>query len=100
VYWVVSIIPSDALDLLTERFSKVGIVRFTVAEVERMSPDSASTSVDHALRVEVALNEEFLRPAMQVLETMKSEGIDVATHVGHLLDAMRTRTGEQGPEAI
>ncbi len=100
MYWVVSIIPSDALDLLTGRFSTVGIVRFTVAEVEVVSGADDGSSEQHALRVEVALNEEFLRPALEVLEGLKSDGFEVSTHVGNLSDAMRTRTGESGPEAI
>ena len=100
MYWVVSIIPSEALDLLTEKFSKVGVVRFTVAEVEVVNPQSAVSAGDQALRVEVALNEEFLQPALKVLEQIQKAGFDVSTHVGQLSDAMRTRTGELGPDAI
>ncbi|MDE0960550.1 MAG: hypothetical protein OSB09_07195 [Planctomycetota bacterium] len=100
MYWVVSIIPSEALDRLTEKFSQVGVVRFTVAEVEMVNPQSVVSAGNQALRVEVALNEEFLPPALKVLEQLRSAGFDVTTHVGQLSDAMRTRTGEMGPEAI
>ncbi len=100
VYWVVVIIRADLLDLLKDRFAEQGIVRFTVGEVEVLTTASKSPTGDHALRVEVAVNEEFLEPTRKVLEILRSEGHEIITHVGSLSDAMRIRTGETGSEAI
>ncbi|MEE2882757.1 MAG: hypothetical protein VYD70_03435 [Planctomycetota bacterium] len=100
MYWVVIIIQAEVLDLLKERFAEQGIVRFTVGEVEVLTTESKGPTGDHALRVEVAVNENFLEPTKQVLEVLRSEGHEIITHVGALSDAMRIRTGETGSEAI
>ena len=116
IYWVVATVPVDVLDLVRERFETVGIVRFTAAEVEVLDPESTGTasqgtavglgaesgSMDsvHCMRVEVAVNEEFLTPTITVLEDLTSEGKRIDFHVGELKDARRIRTGESGPEAI
>jgi len=100
VYWVVIIIQAEVLDLLKERFAEQGIVRFTVGEVEVLTAESKGPTGDHALRVEVAVNENFLEPTKQVLEVLRSEGHEIITHVGALSDSMRIRTGETGSEAI
>ncbi|PCJ11077.1 MAG: hypothetical protein COB10_09990 [Planctomycetota bacterium] len=100
MYWVVVIIRANLLDLLKERFAEQGIVRFTVGEVEVLTAESEGPTGDHALRVEIALNENFLEPTKQVLEVLRSEGHEIDTHVGSLSDALRIRTGETGSEAI
>ncbi len=100
MYWVVVIIRPALLDLLKERFAEQGIVRFTVAEVEVLTTESVGPTGDHALRVEVAVNGDFLPPTKQVLEGLKAEGHELFCHVGSLSDALRIRTGETGPEAI
>ena len=100
MYWVVIIIQAEVLDLLKERFAEQGIVRFTVGEVEVLTTESKGPTGDHALRVEVAVNENFLEPTKHVLEVLRSEGHEIITHVGALSDSMRIRTGETGSEAI
>ena len=100
MYWIVVIIRANLLDILKERFAEQGIVRFTVGEVEVLTAESEGPTGDHALRVEIALNENFLEPTKQVLEVLRSEGHEIDTHVGSLSDALRIRTGETGSEAI
>jgi nitrogen regulatory protein PII len=100
MYWVVAVISVRILDVLRERFAREGIVRFTAAEVEVFEPDSDAATGKHAMRIEVAVNEEFLEPTLKVLEKLGSEGHDVSVHVGSIADARRIRTGESGPEAI
>ena len=43
-------------------------MRFTAAEVEVFEPDSDAATGKHAMRIEVAVNEEFLEPTLKVLE--------------------------------
>ena len=100
LYWVVATLPVDLLDLLREKFETVGIVRFTAAEVEVLGSDTESVDGVHAMRVEVAVNEDFLSPTLAVLEELAAGGNEVNVHVGSLKDARRIRTGEAGPEAI
>ena len=100
MYWIVVIIRANLLDILKERFAEQGIVRFTVGEVEVLTPESEGPTGDHALRVEIAVNENFLEPTRQVLEVLRSEGHEISTHGGLLSDALRIRTGETGSEAI
>ena len=105
LYWVVATLPVNVLDLLREKFENVGIVRFTAAEVEVFGrdPDSADgVHADgvHAMRVEVAVNHEFLSPTLAVLDDLQAAGHEIHVHVGALKDARRIRAGEAGPEAI
>lgn len=100
LYWVVATLPVDLLDLLREKFEEVGIVRFTAAEVEVLGQETESVDGIHAMRVEVAVNEEFLSPTLAVLDELSANGNEVNVHVGSLKDARRIRTGEAGSDAI
>ncbi len=100
LYWVVATLPVNVLDLLREKFESVGIVRFTAAEVEVLGRDLESVDGVHAMRVEVAVNQEFLSPTLAVLDDLQAAGHEIHVHVGALKDARRIRTGEAGPEAI
>ena len=56
--------------------------------------------LDRGLRLEIAVNDEFLAPALAAFERARSAGHPVTMSVLPLVDTVRIRTGERGPEAI
>jgi nitrogen regulatory protein PII len=52
------------------------------------------------LRVEIAVNDSFLAPALSAFDRARAAGHPVTLRVLAVEEVVRIRTGERGPEAI
>ncbi len=106
-----AIIDPASLDAVTEALGEAGIYRLTIAEVEgvghhKQQEQVAGSSVTldflPRLRLEIAVNEAFVEPAVAAIR--RASGTDDSAPgvilVLPLSDVIRIRTGERGPEAI
>jgi nitrogen regulatory protein P-II 1 len=115
--YVIGIVPPAALETVQAALGEAEIFRLTIAEVEVVSsgavPGAASSAemappdAGHArggplraLRLEIAVNDSFLAPALDAFERARAAGHAVMVSVLPLEDAVRIRTGERGSEAI
>jgi len=106
-----AIIDPARLDAITEALGEAGIFRLTIAEVEGVGHHKgheevagASVTLDFLprLRLEIAVNEPFVQPAIDAIRKA-SAGNETAPGVILVLplsDVIRIRSGERGPEAI
>ena len=108
--YVVGIIPPAALEAVQTALGEAEIYRLTISEVEVVHPaeEAPPGGLARGLRLEIAVNDAFLAPALAAFEAAAEVDRDGA-HGSHfpvqvsvlpLEDAVRIRTGEQGPEAI
>jgi len=113
VKYVIGIVPPAALEAVQSALGAAEIFRLTIAEVEVAFPAGAAPGVGserqpgsppgglaRALRLEIAVNDAFLAPALAAFESARARGHEVMVSVLPLEDAVRIRTGERGPEAI
>lgn len=111
--YVVGIVPPAALETVQAALGRAEIYRLTIAEVEVVSPaaaravgggaegrEPATAGLARALRLEIAVNDAFLAPALAAFESARENGFSASVSVLALEDAVRIRTGERGPEAI
>jgi len=99
-----AVIPPERLDAVKEALRAAEIHRMTVSEVQGLSLTKGEEGLegsDYAprlmLRIEIGVNEGFVRPTMQAL-LQEAQGGKV--FVIPLHEVVRIRTGERGPEAI
>jgi nitrogen regulatory protein P-II 1 len=101
-----------------EALSAVEVFRMTVSDVTGLqrSSDSADWQPSTLVRLEIAVNEDFVQPTLAAIRSAggegdatgdrgdgtETEGADDGQriHVHTLKDVIRVRTGERGPEAI
>ena len=114
--YVVGIVPPAALERVQSALAAAEIHRLTVSEVEvvRPSEEVPPGGWTRGIRVEIAVNDDFLAPALAAFEAARDGQRAGATWIGGtatssfpievsvlpLDDAIRIRTGERGPEAI
>jgi nitrogen regulatory protein PII len=110
--YVIGIVPPAALETVQAALGAAEIFRLTIAEVEVVvpaaCPESASApdrefaagGLARALRLEVAVSDAFLAPALAAFECAREKGFSAMVSVLPLEDAVRIRTGERGREAI
>ena len=100
--YVVGVVPGSVLEDLTRALGRGGIYRLTVGEVDAVETDSEAPPgpEDRRLRLDIAVNEEFLKPALEAFEEVRARDERVWVSVFPLEDVMRIRTGETGREAI
>ncbi len=99
---VQAIIAPERLTEVTAKLADAAIHRMTVSEVHGVS-DMASLafselSPEPMVRIEVAVNEDFVEPAITAIEEAGGDRGRIFTFELH--DVIRIRTGETGPEAI
>ena len=108
--YVVGIVPPAALERVQSALGEAEIHRLTVSEVEvaRPSEETPPGGWTRGIRVEIAVNDDFLAPALAAFEAARdgqwtggsTSSFPIEVSVLPLDDAMRIRTGERGPEAI
>ncbi|MCA8960835.1 MAG: P-II family nitrogen regulator [Planctomycetes bacterium] len=116
--FVVGIVPGEALEAVTEALAREAIYRLTISEVEFIdtttagsgSPIRSDRSEEScALRLEIAVNDEFLEPALRAFREVErafgqsepeSRSGTFWVSVLPLQDVIRIRTGETGTAAI
>jgi len=111
--YVVGIVPPAALETVQAALGRAEIFRLTIAEVEvavpapprtdgagGAEPELPAGGLARALRLEIAVNDAFLAPALAAFESAREKGFSAMVSVLPLEDAVRIRTGERGREAI
>ena len=107
---IVAIIEPERLEAVQEALAEEQVFRLTVSDVEGYSFNQQKSarrpplSVTRKLKLEIAVNEEFVEPTLNAV--LKGAQLNVEDMSGgkvfvlHLADAVRIRTGERGPDAI
>lgn len=101
-----AVVDPGAIQRVQEELNRVEVFRLTISDVEALERTPAGTpgltfEVRPAVRLEIAVNENFVRPTLDALyRALKDEDERAAVYVLPLKDAIRIRTGERGPEAI
>jgi len=102
-----AVVDPKAIRRVQEELNRVEVFRLTVSDVEAVessASDSGGMTYDSrpAIRLEIAVNESFVKPTLDALyrALREEEEEPGAVFVLPLKDAIRIRTGERGPEAI
>jgi nitrogen regulatory protein P-II 1 len=102
-----AVVDPDSIRRVQDELNRVEVFRLTVSDVEVHRIDESAAGEmrygsDTAIRLEIAVNENFVRPTLDALYRALEdrEGGPDAVYVLPLKDAIRIRTGERGPEAI
>ena len=101
-----AVLAPDKLDAVAAALAEVEVFRMTVTECRGVAqgPDGAP-SLASKVRLEIAVNESFLQPTLSALRSAGSLADEEQSGFGkifvsELLDVVRIRTGERGPDAI
>jgi nitrogen regulatory protein P-II 2 len=116
---IVAIVRPERLDAVQQRLAEAQVFRLTVSDVRGIAPTSAQGAAaayaaggkpsappkpQRRVKLEVAVNEDFVEPTVRALtEAARSEGDEPAqgsVFVIPLEETIRIRTGERGPAAI
>lgn len=100
--YVIGVIPGERLHQVTQALGAGEIYRLTVSEVEVVSSDAGALPGDEErrLRLEVAVNDAFLEPALAAFRAVDDASGEVWVSVLPVDEVIRIRTEETGPEAI
>ena len=95
--------PARLVDV-QEALSAVDVFRLTVSDVTGLARPSEGPGMTFdsrpQVRLDVAVNESFLRPTLEAIFSAAREETPGRILVLPLTDVIRIRTGERGPEAI
>ena len=117
---VVAVIQPERLEAVQERLGEARVFRLTVSDVSGIAPaaetaasaayaagsapSSGRSAATRRVKLEVAVNEEFVEPTVRAIREGARLPTDTpgagAVWVLPLEEAIRIRTGERGPEAI
>ena len=110
--FVTAIIKPFKLDDVREALSDIGVQGITVTEVKGFGRQKGHTELyrgaEYAVdflpkvKLEIAINDEVLDQVIETISNAANSGKigDGKIFVTELLDVIRIRTGETGPEAI
>ncbi|MEZ6186558.1 MAG: P-II family nitrogen regulator [Planctomycetota bacterium] len=112
---VVGIVRPERLDAVKQALAAEQVFRLTVSDVQGVRPASGgsaaaryagggtSPTAERMVKLEVAVNEDFVEPTLRALSAARRDGGgegDGCVFVLPLDEALRIRTGERGPDAI
>jgi len=97
-----AVVAPERLGDVKEALSRVEVFRLTVSDVTGLSRNGAAFEPRPRVRLEIAVNENFVRPTVEAIRSAceGDEGGGGRIFVQELRDVIRVRTGERGPEAI
>ena len=104
---VTAVLAPERLDAVAAALGEAEVYRMTVTECRGVVPAAGDSSPALAskVRLEVAVNETFVKPTVEAIQQAGQLNADEASGFGkifvtELLDVVRIRTGERGPDAI
>lgn len=103
---VTAILAPERLDEVAAALAEVEVYRMTVTECRGLIPGGEGRpEVAAKLRLEIAVNENFVKPTIEAIEKAGQLVENEAAGFGkifvtELQDVVRIRTGERGPDAI
>lgn len=107
---VTAVLAPERLDAVAAALGQAEVYRMTVTECRGVlrggdAPELAPPELAPKVRLEIAVNENFVKPTLEAiqqaghLEPEEGSGFG-KVFVTELLDVVRIRTGERGPDAI
>jgi len=103
---VTAVLAPDKLDAIARALAEKEIFRMTVTECRGVFRTSeGAPQLAEKVRLEIAVNENYVRPTIEAIRTAGSLSDDEGAGFGkifvsELLDVVRIRTDERGPDAI
>ncbi len=102
---VTAVLAPERLDAVAAALAEVEVFRMTVTECRGVLQDGEGAALGARLKLEVAVNEVFVQPTLEAIgragKLAEVEGAGFGKiFVTELLDVVRIRTGESGPDAI
>jgi len=103
---VTAVLAPDKLDAIARALAEKEIFRMTATECRGVVRNAeGAPQLAEKVRLEVAVNENFVRPTIEAIRSAGSLTDDEGhgfgkIFVSDLLDVVRIRTGERGPDAI
>lgn len=102
---VTAVLAPERLDAVAAALAEAEVYRMTVTECRGVARGSGQPELAAKVRLEIAVNENFVKPTIEAirraghLEEEEASGFG-KIFVTELLDVVRIRTGESGPDAI
>lgn len=98
---ITAVIAPERLDAVATALGEVEVYRMTVTECRGVTVAGSGAKV----RLEIAVNENFVKPTLEALKVAGQLEEEAAAGFGkifvtELVDVVRIRTGESGPDAI
>ena len=98
---VTAVIAPERLEAVASALAEAEVYRMTVTECRGVT----QSGMDDKVRLEIAVNENFVKPTVEAIETAGQLDEKEASGFGkifvtELMDVVRIRTGESGPDAI
>ncbi|MEE8107066.1 MAG: P-II family nitrogen regulator [Planctomycetota bacterium] len=102
---VTAVLAPERLDAVTAALAGIDVYRMTVTECQGVVRGGSDPDGVGKLKLEIAVNENFVKPTIEAIETAGRLDEEDASGFGkifvtELLDVVRIRTGERGPDAI
>ncbi len=102
---VTAVLAPERLDAVVSALAAVEVYRMTVTECRGVVRAAAGAELSPKLKLEIAVNETFVAPTVEAIrrggqETEEGGAAFGKVFVTDLLDVVRIRTGERGPDAI
>ncbi|MHC4547526.1 MAG: P-II family nitrogen regulator [Planctomycetota bacterium] len=102
---VTAVLAPELLDAVAAALGEVEVYRMTVTECRGVTRGGPRPDLAPKVRLEIAVNENFVKPSIEAIRKAgqlpgeESSGFG-KIFVTELLDVVRIRTGERGPDAI
>ena len=103
---VTAVLAPDKLDAIARALAEKEVFRMTATECRGVvRTDDGTPELTEKIRLEIAVNENFVKPTIEAIRSAAAlsdeEGYGFGKiFVSELLDVVRIRTGERGPDAI
>jgi nitrogen regulatory protein P-II 1 len=102
---VTAVLAPERLDAVAAALAAVEVYRMTVTECRGVVLSGATPDLAPKVRLEIAVNENFVRPTIEAIQEAGQLAEEESSGFGkifvtELLDVVRIRTGESGPDAI
>lgn len=100
---VTALLEPERLDAVVAALGEAEVFRMTVTECRGVARGAGAFRPK--VKIEIAVNENFVRPTMEAIQRAGRLDEEAASGFGkifvtELLDVVRIRTGERGPDAI
>ena len=99
---ITAVLAPEKLDAVAAALAEVEVFRMTVTECRGVRQDGDEPLVNK-VKLEIAVNENFVKPTLSALQSagqLEEDSGFGKIFVTELLDVVRIRTGERGPDAI
>jgi nitrogen regulatory protein P-II 1 len=103
---ITAVLAPEKLDAVAAALAEVEVFRMTVTEcrgVRQGDAESGGGGLVEKAKLEIAVNENFVQPTLRALQSagqLEEDSGFGKIFVTELLDVVRIRTGERGPDAI